>query len=429
MTSVLLLLLVLLLVLINGYFVAAEFAVVRTRPSRMQKLAEDGDRRAKVALEQLDHVDEYVATSQVGITLASLAIGFLGEPAIAELIEPLIDGWVGHAASIVIAVAIAFSAVTLLHVILGEQAPKMLGIARAESLLLRFSRPMQFFRKLFTPLIALTNPPARFLVERVLRVSLVSEDETSPEELRVLISRGYEQGDLEQSEAGMLGGVFHLHEQEAREVMTPIPAVITVDSSDTVEDARRRCVASGHTRLVVIEDDNPDRVRGIVHNNSLVRLLMSAGADTSIEPAVRDAPIIPETKPLDDLLAGRQRQGSASGVGVDEDGRTVGIATVEDILEEVVGEIEDETDPRGDELRKLADGDWYVRGHVSLGDLEDAEIKLPVDTDAYNSIGGYVFNELGRLPKRGDSIHADGYTIRVESVRDNRIVALRIRPE
>jgi CBS domain containing-hemolysin-like protein len=429
MTSVLLLLLVLLLVLINGYFVAAEFAVVRTRPSRMQKLAEDGDRRAKVALEQLDHVDEYVATSQVGITLASLAIGFLGEPAIAELIEPLIDGWVGHAASIVIAVAIAFSAVTLLHVILGEQAPKMLGIARAESLLLRFSRPMQFFRKLFTPLIALTNPPARFLVERVLRVSLVSEDETSPEELRVLISRGYEQGDLEQSEAGMLGGVFHLHELEAREVMTPIPAVITVDSSDTVEDALRRCVSSGHTRLVVIEDDNPDRVRGIVHNNSLVRLLMSAGADTSIEPAVRDAPIIPETKPLDDLLAELQRQRSSIAVVVDEYGRTVGIATVEDILEEVVGEIEDETDPRGDELRKLADGDWYVRGHVSLGDLEDAEIKLPVDTDAYNSIGGYVFNELGRLPKRGDSIHADGYTIRVESVRDNRIVALRIRPE
>ena len=141
------------------------------------------------------------------------------------------------------------------------------------------------------------------------------------------------------------------------------------------------------------------------------------------------APIIPETKPLDDLLAELQRQRSSIAVVVDEYGRTVGIATVEDILEEVVGEIEDETDPRGDEVRKLADGDWYVRGHVSLGDLEDAEIKLPVDTDAYNSIGGYVFNELGRLPKRGDSIHADGYTIRVESVRDNRIVALRIHPE
>ncbi len=153
---------------------------------------------------------------------------------------------------------------------------------------------------------------------------------------------------------------------------------------------------------------------------------MNAGADASIEPAIRDAPIVPETKPLDDLLAELQRQRSSIAVVVDEYGRTVGIATVEDILEEVVGEIEDETDPRADSVRRLTDGDWYVRGHVSLGDLEDAGIELPVETDAYNSIGGYVFNELGRLPKRGDEIVADGHAIRVESVRENRIVALRI---
>ena len=146
----------------------------------------------------------------------------------------------------------------------------------------------------------------------------------------------------------MLGGVFHLHEQEAREVMTPIPAVVTVNSDETVEDALRSCVSSGHTRLVVIEDDNPDRVRGVVHNNSLVRLYMNAGPDASIEPAIRDVPIFPETKPLDDLLAELQRQRSSLGVVFDEYGRTVGIVTVEDILEEVVGEIEDETDPRAD---------------------------------------------------------------------------------
>jgi CBS domain containing-hemolysin-like protein len=429
MTAVLLLVVVFVLVLVNGYFVAAEFAIVRARPSKLQQLAQEGDRRAERALHQIGHVDEYVATSQVGITLASLAIGFLGEPAIASLLEPLLDGALGHAASLAISLAIAYMIVTLLHVIIGEQAPKMVGIARGELLLLRIGRSLDFFRRAFTPLIVITNAPARWIVQRLLRIPIVSEDETSPEELRVLISRGYEHGDLEESEAGMLGGVFHLHEQEAREVMTPIPAVVTVDSSDTVEDALRRCVASGHTRLVVIEDDNPDRVRGIVHNNSLVRLFMNAGADASIEPAVRDAPIIPETKPLDDLLTELQRQRSSIAVVVDEYGRTVGIATVEDILEEVVGEIEDETDPRADHVRKLADGDWYVRGHVSLGDVEDAGIALPVDTDAYNSIGGYVFSELGRLPKRGDTIRADGHTIRVESVRENRIVALRIHPD
>jgi CBS domain containing-hemolysin-like protein len=226
----------------------------------------------------------------------------------------------------------------------------------------------------------------------------------------------------------MLRGVFHLHEQEAREIMTPIPAVVTVDFTATVSDALELCWSSGHNRLVVVDEGNPDRVRGIVHALRLARLFMSEGGDTPIEPAVRDALIVPETKPLDDLLTELQRQRSSMGVVVDEYGRTVGIVTVEDILEEVVGEIEDETDPLAGSLRQLTNGDWYVRGHVSLGDLSDRGIELPVDTDAYNSIGGYVFGELGRLPKRGDKISADGFEIRVESVRENRIDAVRIHP-
>jgi CBS domain containing-hemolysin-like protein len=177
---------------------------------------------------------------------------------------------------------------------------------------------------------------------------------------------------------------------------------------------------------VVVDEGNPDRVRGIVHALRLARVLMSEGPDTRIEAAVRDALIVPETKPLDDLLTELQRQRSSIGVVVDEYGRTVGIVTVEDILEEVVGEIEDETDPLAGSLRQLSNGDWYVRGHVSLGDLADRGIELPVDTDAYNSIGGFVFGELGRLPKRGDLISADGFEIRVESVRENRIEAVRI---
>ena len=209
-------------------------------------------------------------------------------------------------------------------------------------------------------------------------------------------------------------------------MMTPIPAVITVDTADTVEAALRRCVTSGHTRLVVIEDDNPDRVKGVVHNNSLARLYMSEGPEASLETVIRDALIVPETRPLDDLLHDLQVQRTSLSVVVDEYGRTVGIVTVEDILEEVVGEIEDETDPRAAAVRRLSNGDWFVRGHVSLGDLADAGIELPVDTETYNSVGGYVFGELGRLPKRGDSIATNGYTIRVEAVRENRIEAVRI---
>ncbi|MGC1166542.1 MAG: hemolysin family protein [Solirubrobacterales bacterium] len=425
--SILLLVLLLLLVAVNGFFVAAEFALVRSRRERLEQLRDEGVGGARMGLDQIERVDEFVATCQVGITLASLGIGFLGEPALAELLEPLFGNFLSHAAAVGISIAFAFTTVTFLHVILGEQAPKMLAIARAEPVLIWIAPPLSFFRTALHPLIVATNVPANFLVRRVFRVPTdQNTEETSPEELRLLISRGAQRGRLDPGEAGMLGGVFHLHEQEAREVMTPIPAVVTVDASETVEAALRRCVTSGHTRLVVIEDDNPDRVKGIVHNNSLARLYMSEGPEAGIETAIRDALIVPETRPLDDLLHDLQVQRTSLSVVVDEYGRTVGIVTVEDILEEVVGEIEDETDPRAADLRQLTNGDWFVRGHVSLGDLADVGIELPVDSDAYNSVGGYVFGELGRLPKRGDSIKVNGYTVRVEAVRENRIEAVRI---
>jgi CBS domain containing-hemolysin-like protein len=203
--------------------------------------------------------------------------------------------------------------------------------------------------------------------------------------------------------------------------------VVTVDVSEDVETAMRRCISSGHTRLVVTEDENKDRVRGTVHSNELARQLMRDGPHASIEPLVKDAVIVPETKPLDDLLADLQRQRASLAVVIDEYGRVAGIVTIEDIIEEVVGEIADETDPAAGEVRKLADGDWFVRGHVAVTDLADYGLELPVDTDAYNSVGGFVFAELGRLPRRGDTVSADGFSIRVESVRDNRIEAVRIR--
>src|SRR5205085_10010739 len=169
------------------------------------------------------------------------------------------------------------------------------------------------------------------------------------------------------------------------------------------------------------------RVKGIVHANSIARLLMSQGPAGAIQAAITEAPIVPETKPLDDLLADLQRERSSMAVVVDEYGRVAGIVTVEDILEEVVGGIGDETDPAAGEVRRLANGDWFVRGHVAVTDLHDYGLELPVDTDAYNSVGGFVFNQLGRLPRRGDTVSADGFSIRVESVRENRIEAVRIR--
>jgi CBS domain containing-hemolysin-like protein len=423
--SVLLLVLLALLIAINGFFVAAEFALVRSRRGKLEQAVEEGEAGAEAVVEQLDRIDESLSACQIGITMASIGIGFLGEPSLAKLLEPLFGG-LSHGAATALALAIAFTFVTSLHISIGEQVPKMMAIANAEKTARRVSRPLGWFAVATTPFTKALS----WFSNTVVRLFGVDpkdlEEHHTSEDLKQIIDSSRMGGHLDPGEAGMLGGVFHLHEQEAREVMTPIPAVVTVDSSETVEAALRRCVTSGHTRLVVIEDENPDRVKGVVHNNSLARLYMSEGPEAALDTVTRDALIVPETRPLDDLLHDLQVQRTSLSVVVDEYGRTVGIVTVEDILEEVVGEIEDETDPRAAAVRKLTNGDWFVRGHVSLGDLADAGIELPVDTDAYNSVGGYVFGELGRLPKRGDSILANGYTIRVEAVRENRIEAVRI---
>ena len=423
--SAVLLALLLVLVAINGFFVAAEFALVRVKRARMEQLAGEGDRAAARVVHQLDHISEALSACQVGITIASIGIGFLGEPAVAELIEEVLG--LSSELSHVIAVAFAFAFVTAMHISVGEQVPKMISISRAERTARRTARPLDWFRAASAPFTFALTKLSNALV-RLFGVDPADlEERHTSEDLKQIIARSRSGGDLDPGEAGMLGGVFHLHEQQAREVMTPIPAVVTVDIAETAETALQRCVTSGHTRLVVTENENPDHIKGILHNNSLARLFMNEGPEAPIEPVVRDALIVPETRPLDDLLQDLQRQRTSISVVVDEYGRTVGLVTVEDIIEEVVGEIEDETDPRAGTLRQLSNGDWFVRGHVAISDLEDYGLQLPVDSDAYNSVGGFVFGELGRLPKRGDSISADGYTIRVESVRENRIEAVRIR--
>ena len=344
---------VLLLVLANGFFVAAEFALVRTRKSALEELSKEGRRGAATAVRLADDLSQYLSACQLGITLASLGIGFLGEPAIAELLEPLFGDVVSHGLATAIAIAIAYVLTTALHITAGEQIPKIYAIVRPEQVALRIARPLFLFEKGMRPFISALNGVSNWVLHRFFRIDADAnmEEGSTPKELRAIIAQAQAGGNLDPGEAGMLSGVFHLHEQEARNVMTPIPAVVTADVSEDVETALRRCISSGHTRLLVTEDENQDRVRGIVHANTLARLLMTEGGDARFENGVRDAPIVPETKPLDDLLADLQRTRSSMAVVVDEYGRVAGIVTVEDIIEEVVGEIDDETDPTGGEIR------------------------------------------------------------------------------
>src|SRR5918992_4138919 len=302
--TVLLLLAVVVLVLLNGFFVAAEFALVRVRRSRVDDAVEEGKRGARLAARQLDDLSRYLAACQLGITFTSLGIGFLGEPAVASIFEDILGDELPHGVTLAISIFLAYLITTSLHITIGEQVPKIYAINRADRVALWIARPLHIFTQIFSAFIHVLNSASNGIL-RLLGIRKTDEfDEGgSPEELKALIAQSLTGGKLDPGEAGMLTGVFHLHEQEARQVMTPAPAIVTVDLSEDVETALRRCVSSGHT-------------------------------------------------------------GSA----------------------------------------------------------------LPVDSDAYNSVGGFVFGELGRLPKRGDTIRHNGYTIRVESVRENRIEAVRIRP-
>jgi magnesium and cobalt exporter, CNNM family len=414
------------LIAINAFFVIAEYALVRSRRARLEVMREEGAKGARLALEQLGSINEYISAVQIGVTMTSIGIGALGEPALADVLKGALGSTISHGVAIAVAVVVAFLIISSAQLIAGEMVPKFYAIDRAENVARRVARPLRAFSVLFHPfIVGLTAVADRIL--RVLGVDMSLERRGgSPDELKRLIAESHAGGHIDPGEAGMLTGVFHLHEQEARQVMTPIPAVVTVDISQDVEAALRLCISSGHTRLVVTEDANPDRVRGLVHASSLADRLMRNGPHASVEPIVHDAPIVPETKALDDLLAELQRERTSLAIVVDEYGRVVGVITVEDIVEEVVGEIADETDPTAGEIRKLANGDWFVRGHVAVTDLADYGLHLPVDSDAYNSVGGFVFAELGRLPRRGDTVAANGFSIRVESVRDNRIDAVRI---
>src|SRR5918911_4498581 len=286
--TALLLVLTALLIALNAFFVMGEYALVRSRRARLETMREEGLRGAALALHEIDEIGDYISTVQVGITFTSIGIGALGEPVLADIFEHWFGDAISHGLAIAISIVVAYVIITSAHIVAGELVPKLYAIDRAEGVARRIARPLRFFRRLFAPfIVVLTGISYRLLRWTGVDPETVAEDAATAEDLKALIAQS---GTLDPGEAGMLSGGFHLHEQEARQVMTPIPPVVTVDTSEDVETALRRCISSGHTRLVVTEDENQDRVRGLVHSNSLARQLMAEGPTASIEPLIRDAP-------------------------------------------------------------------------------------------------------------------------------------------
>jgi CBS domain containing-hemolysin-like protein len=415
------------LILINAFFVSAEFALIRARRGRLEQLADD-DAKARLALREMDELTEYLSACQLGVTLASIGIGFLGEPAISDLIHPWIGGALSHGVALAISLIVAYVLTTSLHITIGEQVPKIYAISRAEAISRFVARPLYWFTIAFHPFVVVLNGASNAIL-RMLRVdpSMMLDEGGTPEDLKLLITQSLEGGHLDPEEALMLSGVFTLHEQQARQVMTPTPRIVTVDISDDAGTASQRCIESGHTRLLVTEDSNSDHIRGVIHANSLLELIVADGPGASIEPAVREALFVPESKPLDDLLAELRRTRNSIAVVIDEYGRTAGIVAVEDIVEEIVGEIADETDPSAGPVRQVGDGEWLVRGEVGLTDLPDYGIDLKTSSASFNSVAGLVFDALGHLPRTGDEVTIDGYAIKVEAVHSNRIDLVRVK--
>ncbi len=414
----------LLLVLLNGFFVAAEFSLARARMTRLDQLADQGRGGAVLAREQVRHIDRYLAACQLGITLASLGLGWLGEPAFAQLIEPLLDAvGLGSSSATLTAVVLAFVIITVLHVVIGELAPKTVAIQRAEATALSIARPLEWFRVLFSPFIAVMNGAGNALV-RSLGVEPATESElaSTPEDLQILIAQSEEGGAIEPEEADMLEGVFGLQDSLTRDIMTPRPEVTTLVADAPVRVALTQALGTRHSRFPVL---NGDGVLGIVHLSQLARGLLENGEDAPVRGLAGPALFVPETQPVDDLLRQLQARRASLAVVLDEYGDFAGVVTVEDVIEEIVGEIDDERD-RAPAVDQRPDGRLIVRGHVPIEDLTDHGVELVDDT--VTSVGGLVFTRLGRLPRTGDTVTADGWQLTVEATRGTRVVLVAIEP-
>ena len=428
MTNAVQLVAALLLVLLNGFFVAAEFSLARARVTRLDQLAEAGRGGAVLAREQVRHIDRYLAACQLGITLASLGLGWLGEPAFAHLIEPVVEPLLesiglGAGTSTLIAIILAFTIITVLHVVVGELAPKSVAIQRAETTAMGISRPLEWFRWLFAPFIHVMNGAGNALV-RAMGVEPATEAEmaSTPEDFQILIAQSEEGGAIEPEEADMLEGVFGLGESTARDIMTPRPEVTTLDGSLDVRAALTAALATRHSRFPVLSGDG---VLGVVHLSQLARGLLEQGDTTPLKALASPAVFVPETQHVDELLRHLQARRSSLAVVLDEYGDFAGVVAVEDVLEEIVGEIDDERD-RAPAVDAHPDGRLIVRGHVPLEDLADHGVELHDDT--VTSVGGLVFTRLGRLPRTGDSVVADGWELTVEATRGTRVVLVAIDP-
>ena len=424
--SVVKVLMALLLVGINGVFVAAEFAMVKVRKTRLAELAENGSQKAQSALDVASKLDAYLSACQLGITLASLGLGWLGEPAIASLIEPLFVSF-GSKNLIYthsLAVAIAFLFISFLHIVLGELVPKSLAIQNAESTALATAGLLKFFYFIFYPVIWALNHIAN-LVLHILGIQPANEADLShsEEELRMLVDASQKHGYLDKMEGKLLDNVFEFSDRIASEVMIPRQDMVCIFIQDTFEEILEVVKQYGHTRYLLCDDDK-DHVLGLVHMRDIIRFQEQTG-EKDITEIKRDILAVPEGMPISHLVQRMRSQRTHMAVIVDEFGGSAGLVTLEDMLEELVGEIYDEFESEQPDIQKLAENQYIVNGRVLLEEVSEM-LEIELEEDTVSTIGGYVFSRLGRKPVKADVVYFDGFNFEVMEVLGYRITKVKV---
>ncbi len=417
---------VLAIVLLNAFFVAAEFAIVKVRDSQLTAAIEEGTSGAKFAQHVTRNLDAYLSAGQLGITLTSIALGIFGEPYVAMVVQPLLFkiGVVNETVIRWTSIGIAYAIVTYLHVVLGEQTPKVLAIRKSLSVTLLIARPLHLFYVVLKPAIWLLSASTNVML-RFFNITSVSEHEIahSEEELRHIVAESQKSKEVTETEKDILLNALALNDRCARDVMTPRNTVISLDADDSFEASLKLAIESKHTRYPLVEG-HLDHAIGMIHIKDLLALVGTPQPD--LRKIRRDLHMVPEMLPIDKLLRFFLDKHVHFVLAVDEFGGAVGVVTLDNVLEEIVGDIQDEFDQETSELRRISDDEFVVEGTLNLYELTD-QTGIELESDEVTTIGGYVTHLLGHLPKVGEKVVIEDYEVTTTKADLRRVQQLNFK--
>ena len=415
------------LVLLNGFFVACEFSIIKVRLSQLDTLAEEGNTRAIFARHVRSHLDAYLSATQLGVTLASLALGWIGEAFLEQAIEPFfgVFGIHSHAVVTTVSVALAFFGITFLHIIFGELAPKYIAIANPLPVALRLVRPLGGFYVLFKPVIWVLHKSSNFFLRTLLGIEPVPGTELahSEEELRLILDQSEESEEVSTLGRDILVNALDMRRRVVRDIMTPRGDVIYLDTERSFDENVRTALESKHTRFPLCRA-HLDETLGLIHIKELVPLMRAQHAD--LMSIRRDVHSVPEMMSLEKLLNLFLTKHAHLAMVVDEYGGSVGMVTLENVLEELVGDIQDEFDKEKEEFRELNENEFVIEGAVGLYELQDLA-GLSLESADVSTIGGYVTHLLGHLPKQGEQVQIENYLVTVTKTDGRRVEQLHFR--